>query len=148
MPPKVNTFRDYEEGMAYARSTGKPVFLDFTGHGCVNCRKMEAAVWEDDRVSRFMNEDYVVISLYVDEKASLPETITVSENGKERKLRTVGDRWSYLQMSKFGAQTQPFYVLLDNEGKPLNQSYSYDEDVDKFISFLEKGLKEYKKRKD
>lgn len=144
MPPKVQTFRDYEEGMAYARRMGKPVFLDFTGHGCVNCRKMEAAVWETDRVSRYFNEDFVVISLYVDEKERLPETITVTENGKERKLRTVGDKWSYLQMMKFGAQTQPFYVLVDNEGNPLTHSYSYDEDVDKFVQFLDAGLKGYK----
>ena len=124
---------------------GKPVFLDFTGHGCVNCRKMEAAVWEKPQVSKLMQEDFVVISLYVDEKERLPENITVKENGEERTLRTVGDKWSYLQMSRFGAQTQPFYVLVDNEGNPLTRSYSYDEDVDKFVQFLETGLKAYHK---
>ena len=144
-PAKVQTFRNYEEGMAYARKMGKPVFLDFTGHGCVNCRKMEAAVWEKPQVSKLMQEDFVVISLYVDEKERLPENITVKENGEERTLRTVGDKWSYLQMSRFGAQTQPFYVLVDNEGNPLTRSYSYDEDVDKFVQFLETGLKAYHK---
>lgn len=144
-PAEVKPFLDYEEGMAYAQKHNKPVILDFTGHGCVNCRKMESAVWENNRVVKYLTEDYVIISLYVDEKAKLPETITVTENGQERKLRTVGDKWSYLQRSKFGGQTQPFYVLVDNEANPLNHSYSYDEDVDKFIKFLDEGLANYKK---
>ena len=143
-PAEVKPLLNYEEGMAYAKEQKKPVILDFTGHGCVNCRKMEAAVWEDDKVKGYLTEDYVIISLYVDEKRPLPEPIVVNENGTERKLRTVGDKWSYLQRSKFGGQTQPFYVLVDNEGNPLNGSYSYDEDVDKFVEFLETGLKNYK----
>lgn len=143
-PAEVKPLLNYEEGMAYAKEQKKPVILDFTGHGCVNCRKMEAAVWEDDKVKGYLTEDYVIISLYVDEKTPLPEPIVVNENGTERKLRTVGDKWSYLQRSKFGGQTQPFYVLVDNEGNPLNGSYSYDEDVDKFVEFLETGLKNYK----
>ena len=138
-------FLDYEKGMAYAKKAGKPVLLDFTGHGCVNCRKMENAVWIDQNVKQIIDNDYVLISLYVDEKAPLPEHITVMENGKERTLRTVGDKWSYLQRIKFGANAQPFYVLVDNEGMPLNQSYSYDEDVNKYIDFLKTGLKNYKK---
>ncbi len=138
-------FLDYEEGMAYAKKAGKPVLLDFTGHGCVNCRKMENAVWIDQNVKQIIDNDYVLISLYVDEKAPLSEHITVMENGKERTLRTVGDKWSYLQRIKFGANAQPFYVLVDNEGMPLNQSYSYDEDVNKYIDFLKTGLKNYKK---
>ena len=138
-------FLDYEEGMAYAKMAGKPVLLDFTGHGCVNCRKMENAVWIDQNVKQIIDNDYVLISLYVDEKAPLSEHITVMENGKERTLRTVGDKWSYLQRIKFGANAQPFYVLVDNEGMPLNQSYSYDEDVNKYIDFLKTGLKNYKK---
>ncbi len=138
-------FLDYEEGMAYAKKAGKPVLLDFTGHGCVNCRKMENAVWIDQNVKQIIDNDYVLISLYVDEKDPLPEHITVTENGKERTLRTVGDKWSYLQRVKFGANAQPFYVLVDNEGMPLNQSYSYDEDVAKYIDFLKTGLKNYKK---
>ena len=144
-PSKVEPFLDYEEGMEYARKHGKPVILDFTGHGCVNCRKMESAVWEHHDVVKYLTEDYVIISLYVDEKTKLPETLTVTENGQERKLRTIGDKWSYLQRMKFGGQTQPFYVLVDNEGNPLNSSYSYDEDVNKFVRFLDKGLENYKK---
>ena len=137
-------FNDYDAGMEYARQQGKPVMLDFTGYGCVNCRQMELAVWTDPRVSRLLNEDYVLITLYVDEKAKLPEPVRITENGTERLLRTVGDKWSYLQRSKFGANAQPFYVLLDNEGRPLNHSYSYDEDVDKYVEFLEMGLKNYR----
>lgn len=138
-------FDDYDLGMEYAKRNGKPVMLDFTGYGCVNCRKMEAAVWTDPKVSKLMTEDYVLITLFVDNKEPLPEHIKVMENGKERTLRTIGDKWSYLQRSKFGANAQPFYVLLDNEGKPLNKSYSYDEDVNKYVNFLESGLKNYKK---
>lgn len=138
-------FDDYDAGMEYAKRNGKPVMLDFTGYGCVNCRKMEAAVWTDPKVSKLMTDDYVLITLFVDNKTPLPEHIKVIENGKERTLRTVGDKWSYLQRSKFGANAQPFYVLLDNEGKPLNKSYSYDEDVDKYVDFLQTGLQNYKK---
>ena len=140
-------FDDYDLGMEYARLNGKPVMLDFTGYGCVNCRKMEAAVWTDPKVSKLMTDDYVLITLYVDNKEPLPEHIKVMENGKERTLRTVGDKWSYLQRSKFGANAQPFYVLIDNEGKPLNKSYSYDEDIDKYVDFLQTGLDNYKKEK-
>lgn len=147
-PVKIEAkFRDYEAGMAYARSVGKPVVVDFTGHGCVNCRKMELAVWHDAKVRDLLMKDYVLISLYVDEKTPLPEPIEVQENGQTTTLRTVGDKWSYLQRSKFGANAQPFYVLLDNEGKPLNGSYSYDEDVDKYVKFLKTGLDNYKKGK-
>ena len=140
-------FKDYEKGMEYALQHGKPVMIDFTGNGCVNCRKMEAAVWTDSKVSDIINDDYVLISLYVDEKEALPEPIKVVENGKERTLRTVGDKWSYLQRVKFGANAQPFYVLLDNEGKPLNKSYAYDEDISQYINFLKTGLDNYKKEK-
>lgn len=140
-------FDDYDAGMEYAKRNGKPVMLDFTGYGCVNCRKMEAAVWTDPKVSKLMTDDYVLITLYVDDKEPLPEHIKVMENGKERTLRTVGDKWSYLQRSKFGANAQPFYVLIDNEGKPLNKSYSYDEDIDKYVDFLQTGLDNYKKEK-
>ena len=138
-------FTDYEAGMEYARMNKKPVMLDFTGYGCVNCRKMELAVWTDQNVSKLLTEDYVLITLYIDDKTKLAEPITVTENGKERTLRTVGDKWSYLQRSKFGANAQPFYVLVDNEGMPLNKSYSYDEDINLYIDFLETGLKNYKK---
>lgn len=145
-PVKIEAkFTDYEAGMAYARQTGKPVMVDFTGHGCVNCRKMELAVWHDAKVRDLLTKDYVLISLYVDEKAPLPAPMEVEENGQTTTLRTIGDKWSYLQRSKFGANAQPFYVLLDNNGRPLNTSYSYDEDVDKFVNFLKTGLDNYRK---
>jgi thiol:disulfide interchange protein DsbD len=137
-------FDDYDEGMAYARRNHKPVMLDFTGYGCVNCRKMELAVWTDDKVSDLINHDYVLITLYVDNKTPLPAPVKITENGKQRTLRTLGDKWSYLQRVKFGANAQPFYVLIDNEGKPLNKSYAYDESIPKYIDFLQTGLKNYK----
>ncbi len=139
-------FKDYEAGMAYARSVGKPVLVDFTGFGCVNCRKMEAAVWTDNQVRHLIDKDYVLISLYVDDKTPLPETIEVQENGKTTKLRTVGDRWSYLQRTKFGANAQPFYVLLDGNGDPLTASRSYDENVGAYLQFLQTGLKNFADR--
>ena len=140
-------FTDYELGMAAAEREGKPVMIDFTGYGCVNCRKMEAAVWTDDKVRDILNNDYVLISLYVDDKTPLPETVTVIEaNGQTRKLRTIGDKWSYLQRTKIGANTQPYYVLLDPKtGRPLNGLRSYDEDVDAYVKFLQDGLKNFRK---
>ena len=140
-------FDDYDLGMEYARLNGKPVMLDFTGYGCVNCRKMEAAVWTDPKVSDLINNNYVLITLYVDNKTPLTEPVKIIENGTERTLRTVGDKWSYLQRVKFGANAQPFYVLLDNQGKPLNKSYAYNEDIPKYIEFLQTGLENYKKGK-
>ena len=140
-------FDDYDLGMEYARQHGKPVMLDFTGYGCVNCRKMELAVWTDPKVSDIINNDYVLITLYVDNKTPLSSPVKIMENGSERTLRTVGDKWSYLQRVKFGANAQPFYVLIDNEGKPLNKSYSYDESIPKYIEFLQTGLENYKKEK-
>ena len=136
-------FTDYDQGMEYARLQGKPVMLDFTGYGCVNCRKMELAVWTDRKVSDLIENDYVLITLYVDDKTPLPAPMKVTENGKERTLRTMGDKWSYLQRVKFGANAQPFYVLVDNEGKPLNKSYSYDEDIAAYVDFLQTGLRNY-----
>ena len=140
-------FDDYDLGMEYARQHGKPVMLDFTGYGCVNCRKMELAVWTDPKVSDIINNDYVLITLYVDNKTPLSSPVKIMENGTKRTLRTVGDKWSYLQRVKFGANAQPFYVLIDNEGKPLNKSYSYDESIPKYIEFLQTGLENYKKEK-
>lgn len=140
-------FDDYDLGMEYARLNGKPVMLDFTGYGCVNCRKMETAVWTDPKVSDLINNDYVLITLYVDNKTPLSEPVKIVENGTERTLRTVGDKWSYLQRVKFGANAQPFYVLLDNQGKPVNKSYAYNEDIPKYIEFLQAGLENYKKAK-
>jgi len=138
-------FTDYDEGMEYAKKNKKPVMIDFTGYGCVNCRKMEASVWTDNKVSELINNDYVLITLYVDEKQPLPEQVTIKENGTERILRTVGDKWSYLQRTKFGANAQPFYVLLNNEGNPLNKSYTYNEDIGKYVNFLQTGLDNYRR---
>ena len=138
-------YHDYEAGMAAAKAEGKPVMIDFTGFGCVNCRKMEAAVWTDPKVADMLNGKYVLISLYVDDKTPLAEPMTVTENGQQRTLRTVGDKWSYLQRVKFGANTQPFYVLIDNDGKPLAGSRSYDEDINAYIDYLQMGIDNYKK---
>lgn len=138
-------FKDYEQGMAAAAAEGKPVVVDFTGFGCVNCRKMEAAVWTDPQVADKLNNDFILISLYVDDKQPLDKPIEVVENGRKRTLRTVGDKWSYLQRSKFGANAQPFYVILDNKGMPLAGSYSYDENISHYTDFLNKGLSNYKK---
>ena len=137
-------YTNYEEGMAAAKAQGKPVVVDFTGFGCVNCRKMEAAVWTDPQVSDKLKNNFVLISLYVDEKKALPEPIEINENGQKRTLRTVGDKWSYLQRSKFGANAQPFYVILDNNGMPLTHSCSYDENVSHYLQFLDEGLKRFK----
>ena len=139
-------FTDYDLGMEYARQHNKPVMLDFTGYGCVNCRKMELAVWTDEQVSNLIRNEYVLITLYVDDKTPLPQRQIIQENGVERTLRTVGDKWSYLQRVKFGANAQPFYVLIDNEGNPLNKSYSYDEDIPSYVSFLQKGLDNYQRK--
>lgn len=139
-------FDDYDIGMAYAKRVNKPVMVDFSGFGCVNCRKMEAAVWTDPRVKQIIENDYVLITLMVDDKTKLPEVIEIQEYGKTRKLKTIGDKWSYLQRSKFGANAQPFYVLLDAEGKPLTSSYAYDEDIDKYLKFLKEGLSNFKKK--
>ena len=138
-------YTDYEEGMAAAAAQGKPVVVDFTGFGCVNCRKMEAAVWTQPQVADKLNGDFILISLYVDDKKPLAKPIEVTENGTKRTLRTVGDKWSFLQRSKFGANAQPFYVILDNEGNPIAKSYSYDENVSHYMEFLNQGLDNYKK---
>ncbi len=137
---------DYDQGMAIARQEGKPVMLDFSGYGCVNCREMEQSVLADEKVMNIINNDYVLVTLYVDDKTPLAEPIRVMENGKEVVLRSVGDKWSYLQRSKFGANAQPFYVLLDNAGHPLTTSRSYDEDINAYVGFLEEGLNEYARR--
>ena len=139
-------YTNYEEGMAAAKAQGKPVFLDFTGFGCVNCRKMEAAVWTDPTVADKLTKDYVLISLFVDDKTPLPEPIHVKDaEGNPKTLRTIGDKWAYLEQTKFGALTQPFYVPVDNDGNPLAGSFSYKEDVSAFLQFLNKGLENYRK---
>ncbi len=138
-------FDDYESGMAYAKKVTNPVMIDFSGFGCVNCRKMEASVWTDPKVKQMLENDYVLITLMVDDKTKLPQPIEIQENGKTRKLKTIGDKWSYLQRSKFGSNAQPFYILLNDEGQPLGPSYAFNEDVSKYIQFLQNGLKEFKK---
>ena len=138
-------YKDYETGMAAAKAAGKPVLIDFTGFGCVNCRKMEASVWTDPTVADILTKDYVLISLYVDDKTPLPQPMEVEFNGEKRTLRTIGDKWSYLQASKFGANAQPFYVPVDNDGKPLNAAFSFKEDVSAYLDFLHKGLENYRK---
>ena len=140
-------YRNYEEGMAAAKAQGKPVLIDFTGFGCVNCRKMEAAVWTDPAVADKLTKEYVLISLFVDDKTRLPESIEVEENGRKRTLRTVGDKWSYLQSHKFGANAQPFYVPVDNDGNPLSAAYGYKEDVQDYLNFLENGLDRFRDKR-
>ena len=138
-------YHSYEEGMAAAKAQGKPVLIDFTGFGCVNCRKMEAAVWTDPTVADMLNNQYVLISLYVDDKTPLAEPVEVSLNGQQQTLRTVGDKWSYLQASKFGANAQPYYIAIDNEGRPLNHAYGFKEDVAAYIDYLQQGLNTYRR---
>ncbi len=137
---------DYEEGMKLAQQLGKPVLVDFSGYGCVNCRKMEAAVWTDPEVKASIDNDFVLITLMVDEKKALPEPIKVTEkDGTVRTLRTYGDKWSYLQRSKFGANAQPFHVIVDNNGKPLAPAFVYKEDIPGYKRFLNQGIENYKK---
>ena len=136
---------DYEAGIALAKQQNKPVLIDFSGYGCVNCRKMEASVWTDPRVKDILENEYILITLMVDDKAKLPEIIEVEENGRTTRLKTIGDKWSYLQRHKFGANAQPYYVALDHDGKPLSPSYAYDENVERYIEFLQTGLTNFKK---
>lgn len=141
-------FDDYEAGMEYARKNNKPVLIDFSGYGCVNCRKMEAAVWTDPQVKEKIDNDYVLITLMVDDKKDLPEVIEVVENGKTGKLRTIGDKWSYLQRHKFGTNSQPYYVLLDSKGEPVGPYYVYKEDIPEYLDFLNIGLRNFKKQEE
>ncbi|MDD2931383.1 MAG: cytochrome c biogenesis protein CcdA [Fermentimonas sp.] len=137
-------FDDYETGMAYAAREGKPVLLEFGGHGCVNCHKMDATVLAEDRVKNLIEEEFVFIVLMVDERTKLPEILEVDDAGKTTRLRTVGDKWSYLQRHKFGIQSQPYYVVLDHQGKPLSPVHAYDESVDNYVEFLQTGLRNFK----
>ena len=131
-----STFTDYEEGMAYAKENNMPVFLDFNGFGCVNCRKMEAAVLSKPEVAEHMHK-YVLISLIVDDKTKLEEPITVEENGKTVTLKTIGDKWSHMQRTHYQSNAQPYYVQLDADGNRIVEgSYAYDEDIEKFLNWL------------
>lgn len=140
-------FDDYELGMDYAKRVNKPALIDFSGFGCVNCRKMEAAVWTDPKVKELLEKQFVLITLMVDDKSKLPAQITIEEDGKNRNLKTVGDRWSFLQRHKFGANAQPFYIILDNDGKPVSPSYAFNENVSAYVQFLENGLNNYQKER-
>lgn len=148
-PLGLNCFFDYDEGMAYAREQGKPVILDFTGHGCVNCRKMEVSVWSDKRVLELLAKEYVLISFYVDDRTELPvnEQVEVMYGDRKKRLRTIGNKWSYFQASTYGTNSQPYYVLLDNDGKLLSNPSAFDLDIDNYVVFLENGLREFEKRK-
>lgn len=137
---------DFETGVAMAKQLNKPIIIDFSGYGCVNCRKMEASVWTDARVKNIIDNEYILITLIVDDKTKLPEMMEIQENGKTVKLKTVGDKWSYLQRHKFGANAQPYYVLLNHDGKPIAPSRAFNEDVEEYIRFLEKGLENFKKQ--
>ena len=139
-------FDDFDAGMRYAQESGKPVLLDFSGFGCVNCREMENSVWIDPTVKGLLEDDYILITLMVDDKTALPKVIEVEENGSIKKLRTVGDKWSYLQRSKFAANAQPYYIAIDPAGNPLSPSYAHNTDISKYIDFLKGGLKEYEAR--
>lgn len=134
-------YDDFDEGMKAAAAQGKPVFIDFSGHGCVNCRKMEGAVLGEAKVKKMISEDFVTIKLMVDDKTPLQQPMVVQENGKQTTLTTVGDKWSYLQRHKFNSNSQPYYVVLDQQGGLLSGPFAYNEDVDAFIAFLKRGAK-------
>lgn len=132
-------FTDYDLGMAYAAEKKLPVVIDFSGYGCVNCRKMEATVWTDPGVKELLKNNFVLISLFVDDKALLSKPYEVQENGRKMLIETIGDKWSYLQRYKFGANAQPFYVMLNNEGKPLSKPFTFDENPEHFVKWLKKN---------
>ena len=139
---------DFEEGIELGKKLNKPVLIDFSGYGCVNCRKMEAAVLTNSEIKASVDEDFVMVTLMVDDKKELPQPIVVKEkDGQERTLRTYGDKWSYLQRTKFGANAQPYYVIVDNNAKPLNYAFPYEENIPKFQQFLKTGIENYNKSK-
>lgn len=146
-PYGMKAFTDFEEGMAAARKAGKPVFLDFTGLGCANCRKMEASVWSDSEVQNILRTKFLKISLFVDDRTTLPEDqqYVSTTGGRERKIRTVGQKWSDFQASRYGINTQPFYLILDHEENLLTEPYSYNTDVKAYLEFLNKGYNAFKK---
>lgn len=142
----LNTvYDDYETGMAAAIQSGKPALVAFGGHGCVNCHKMDATVLVDEQVKGLIDDEFVYITLMTDERTRLPEIMDVNENGRTTKLKTIGDKWSYLQRHKFGAQSQPYYVILDHSGKPVAPSHAFDENIANYVNFLETGLRNFKK---
>ena len=146
-PHNLNCFHDYDEGLAYAKKVNKPVMLDFTGWACVNCRKMEEQVWSDPRVLERLNKDVVLISLYVDEKTELPkeEQIEVEIGGKKKKIKTIGNKWSYFQASRYATNSQPYYVIIDLKENQLIESAAYNPDIEKFIDWLDRGKQAFEK---
>ena len=146
-PQNLNCFKDLDEGVAYAKAQNKPIMLDFTGHACVNCRKMEEHVWPDPRVFKMLNEQYVLVSLYVDEKIDLPEDEQIevmTARGTARKLRTTGHKWAHFQAETFQINSQPFYVLMSPDGQVLNHAVAYTPDADTYAEFLRCGLEAFK----
>jgi thiol:disulfide interchange protein DsbD len=139
----VATYHDYDEAMEEAKKSGKPLLVDFSGYGCVNCREMEASVWEEPQVKSLIQKEFVFVSLYTDDRAKLSNPMFVKENDKELKLTEIGEKWGFLQRYKFGANAQPYYVILDSNGKPHNNAYTYDKNAENFKKFLEQGLKNY-----
>lgn len=137
-------FYDYDEAIAYAKEKGKPVLVDFTGYGCVNCRKMESAVWNKPQVKELIDNEYILVSLFVDDKRKLPEPLTLKKGDKETVVKTYGEKWSFLEEYKFGANSMPFYVIVDKEGNALSKPYGFSEDADAFAQFLQEGVKKHK----
>lgn len=139
----VAAYHDYDEAMEEAQKSGKPLLVDFSGYGCVNCREMEACVWEEPQVKSLIQKEFIFVSLYTDDRTKLSEPMFVKENDKELKLNDIGEKWGFLQRYKFGANAQPYYVILDSNGKPLNNAYTYDKNAENFKNYLEQGLKNY-----
>ena len=149
-PNGIPAFDDYYFALDYSKKVGKPIMIDFTGKACINCRKMEAEVWSNPEVKRKLSEDFILVSLYVDKKNELPLDLQkeVLWNGSSRKLKSVGDRWSYLQNTKYQSSTQPQYWIIDGDENHFSDSSSYDSDIDKYIEWLDKGLGKFKNKKN
>ena len=146
-PEEIQEYDDFEQGVAVAARSGKPVFLEFSGFGCVNCRKMETAVMGLDEVQGNLKDNFVHIRLMVDDKTELAKPITVKINGKKKELKTIGDKWSYLQEVKFNSNSQPYYVVLDTDGNLMSGPFVYEENVQGFLNFLNRGKEKYGEKK-
>jgi thiol:disulfide interchange protein DsbD len=146
-PHNLNAFFDYDQGLAYAKEHNKPVLLDFTGHSCVNCRKMEASVWSDPQVLQRLKDDYVLISLYVDDKTDLPENEQYISTFSGKKIKTIGNKWSDFQAAKYYTNSQPYYVIVDGNGEALVPAEAFDLDIKNYINFLDSGLAAYQNKK-
>jgi len=146
LPHGLKGFFDLDEAKAYAKKVNKPIFIDFTGHGCVNCREMESKVWSDPRVLKLLNEQYVILALYVDDKTELPES-EWKVNAKGKTLKTLGKINSNYQITKFNVNAQPYYVLMDSDEQLLATPKAYDLNADNFVDFLKKGIEAYSTRK-